>query len=93
MIDRIVADNAPFPAAFDQLVARDDRATRFRKHDQQLHDTRLDDVPLVAGDYFASRRANSGRAKRENGLVCEHGAIRNRQPVVPSLPHIVACLI
>jgi hypothetical protein len=46
-VDRIVADDPPFPAQLDELVARNDRWARFGKRHQHLHHPRLQLIALI----------------------------------------------
>jgi hypothetical protein len=52
-IDRVLPDDAPFPAAFGQIFAANNLASRLRQREQHLHHARLDDLfgTIVATDF------------------------------------------
>jgi hypothetical protein len=77
-VERVVADDAAFPALLDQLVPGHDRGTGLRKRDKNLHHPRLKLMTLAIGYYGKLGRSDPNISNVELPLVGEVDARARR---------------
>jgi hypothetical protein len=81
-VDRILADDAAFPATAGQIVAAEDRARRAGERHQHLHHARLDDFlnPVIANE-LAQARAHREAAQPELLFMREIDPVHRRHRI------------
>jgi hypothetical protein len=70
-VNGVVADDAPTPAALDQLIARDHNPLSARQSYQDLHHPRLNNLLPLPGGNCASCRGHVQHTKAEITFCAE----------------------